>query len=467
MRDITKKFALLFTAMLLLVFVFSGCKGNMNKDDGESDTKAESNVQAQTPTKGLAYTLNDDGTAYVVTGIGTASDSDIIIPSTYEGLPVTSIGERAFYFCEHITSMTLPDSIIHIEDRAFNGCSAMTSFRMSNRVTSIGEGAFTACVSLTNFTIPSGVTQIGRNAFLACYKLVEMWNYSSVTLTQGEVLHRDTVFAVHTSPNEVSKLHTTDDGYVFYVDGETVYLVAYHGKDTNLTLPEGYNGKAYEINKYAFYQCKNRSIVIPNGVTGIGEYAFGYSDALMSIKISEDVSSIHRDAFYGCSRLIEVWNCSPISIAVGNTSNEEPVIENALVIHTSAGAASRLHETDDGYVFYADDERVYLAAYLGNAAELSLPEKYNGRSYDIYKYAFLECDNLKSVVIPNGITSIGNGAFYGCNYLTSISIPNSVEVIGASLFMGCRNLTIYCEAESQPSGWSANWNDGDFPVFWG
>ncbi len=85
----------------------------------------------------------------------------------------------------------------------------------------------------------------------------------------------------------------------------------------------------------------------------------------------------------------------------------------------------------------------------------------------IGSYAFYYCTSLTSIVIPDSITSIGYGAFYSCDSLTSIVIPDSVTLIGYGAFNECAKLTIYCEAESKPSGWNIDWNYSNRPVEWG
>ncbi len=81
--------------------------------------------------------------------------------------------------------------------------------------------------------------------------------------------------------------------------------------------------------------------------------------------------------------------------------------------------------------------------------------------------AFYGCSSLVSIEIPSSVTSIGDGAFAGCSSLASIVIPSSVTSIGWQTFAGCSGLTIYCEAESKPSGWYSNWNSDNRPVVWG
>ena len=93
-------------------------------------------------TEGLEYTLINNDTEYEVAGIGTATNTDIVIPSVFQGLPVTSIGEMAFYDCSELTSVTIGNGVENIGVAAFYNCASLTSITIPNSVTSIGEGAF-------------------------------------------------------------------------------------------------------------------------------------------------------------------------------------------------------------------------------------------------------------------------------------------------------------------------------------
>ena len=123
------------------------------------------------PTEGLEYTLSDDGTYYICSGIGTATEKDIVIPSTYNGKPVASIGERAFYSYRKLKSIVIPDSVTSIGERAFYGRSHLKSVTMGNGVTSIGEHAFYNCSNLKSITISDSLISIGDWAFRYCSSL--------------------------------------------------------------------------------------------------------------------------------------------------------------------------------------------------------------------------------------------------------------------------------------------------------
>lgn len=154
--------------------------------------------------QGLMFILNDDGESYSVTGIGTCTDTDIIIPATYEGKPVTavlqrafenrsqitsviipcsvtSIGASAFYACTNLATISIPDSVTTIGNAAFGACHNLTSVAIPGSVTSLGEAMFTACIGLTSVTIPNSVTSIGERAFHSCINLASIIIPDSVT----------------------------------------------------------------------------------------------------------------------------------------------------------------------------------------------------------------------------------------------------------------------------------------------
>ena len=192
--------------------------------------------------EGLSYVSNGDGTCYV-SGIGSCTDTDVIIPSIYNGERVTSIGNRAFYRCIGLTSIEIPDSVTSIGNQAFENCTGLTSVVISDGVTSIGDQAFYYCTGLTFIEIPDSVTSIGGAVFYGCYHL------------------------------------------------------------TSIVIPDS----VMSIRGSMFYGCTDlTSVVIGNSVTSIGGYAFNGCTDLTSVVIGNSVTSIGDYAFYGCTGLASI-----------------------------------------------------------------------------------------------------------------------------------------------------------------
>ena len=110
----------------------------------------------------LVFTLNDDGKSYSVTDCNTHASGELVIPSTYDGKPVTSISDSSvFSGITGLTSITIPDSVTSIPYKAFFGCTGLTSVTLPDGFTSISGSAFKDCTQLTSITIPDSVTSIG------------------------------------------------------------------------------------------------------------------------------------------------------------------------------------------------------------------------------------------------------------------------------------------------------------------
>ena len=416
---------------------------------------------------------------------GNKLEGAVVIPDGVQSVP-----SYAFYYQTGITSITIPDSVTSIGERAFAGCSGLTSVTIGNGVKSIGERAFYNCTELTSITIPDSVASIGSSAFYGCCKLVEVYNKSNLSIVAGSSGNGYVAYYAKNvyKQESGSKLTTDENGFVFYYDGATGYLVGYTGNENELVLPDGFtanNGmtvnsyKIYEyafndcvgltsviipdsvtrIGNYAFYGCSSlTSVAIGNGVTSIGQYAFedcsgltsvaigngvtsiGYRafygcSSLISTVIGNGLTSIGSDAFYGCYKLVEVYNKSQLNIVAGSSGNGY-VAYYAKNVYKQEGG-SRLTTDENGFVFYYDGATGYLVGYTGNENELVLPDSVTR----IGNYAFYGCSSLTSITIPDSVTSIGNSAFSGCSGLTSIIIPDSVTSIGGDAFWGCSGLT--------------------------
>ena len=201
----------------------------------------------------------------------------VVIPSrvSYGGSEyrVTSIGDEAFSYCSSLTAITIPEGVTSIGDYAFDGCTSLTAINIPEGVTSIGSDAFSYCRSLTSITIPESVTSIGDDAFDRCSSLYKVINCSNLSLSAGSSDYGYVAYYAKVVYRG-SELTTVGD-FQFYTYSGIHSLVNYIGDDTEIVLPDSYNGENYKIGDYAFLSCSSlTSITIPESVTSIGNYAF-------------------------------------------------------------------------------------------------------------------------------------------------------------------------------------------------
>lgn len=138
------------------------------------------------------YTLSEDGTYYIVSSVSGNKNAltSYQIPATYseqEGgkqLPVTVIGENAFYQCRKLRSVTIPDSVTEIGTRSF-AMSGITQIEIPDSVETIGYMAFAMCNYLDEVVIPSSVTHLGDAAFYECQELQRAEVYANITVLKG------------------------------------------------------------------------------------------------------------------------------------------------------------------------------------------------------------------------------------------------------------------------------------------
>ena len=362
-------FICLCIACSMFALFATGCDtDNKSGAGGGSSAKASS---------GLWLEKHGDGRSYIVSGIGSCEDTDIVIPSSYNGLPVASIKEEAFFNCGTIVSVVVPDSVKTIGEKAFGGCGklesitlpfigqskdgtentkfsyifgtvpdTLKSFTIPDGTTKIPSSAFSGCKSLESITIPESVTEIGTYAFSGC-SITSMSLPSKVTEISDGMFFNCEKLTSFIIPETITKIGRS----AFYSSGLT-----------SITVPK----TVTSIGEFAFYDCENLTDVVIDGASYIGKSVFAHIEKLKNVTLSDGVLEIGEGAFNGCESI------------------EKIVIPNTV---TSVG-----------------------------------------------KDAFMYCDSLESVTLSNKMTEIAEHSFAFCKSLKSIKIPSSVKKISGYAF---------------------------------
>jgi len=237
-----------------------------------------------------------------ITDCDAAAAGGLIIPDTIDGNPVTSIGNEAFWLCQSLTSITMPDSITSIGNCAFRDCSSLTSITIPDEVTSIEYCTFDGCHSLTDVTIPGTVTTIGSRAFNLCRSLTRITIPDGVTSIGDYAFDRCGSLTSITIPDRVTSI---GEGTFEGCHKLTEILVASENAsyaDINGVL---FNSERTVLLKYPEGKTDG-SYRIPDGVTGIWHRAFVDSDNLNSVTIPDSITNIGIFAFGACSSLTRI-----------------------------------------------------------------------------------------------------------------------------------------------------------------
>lgn len=472
-----------------------------------------------------------------------ARSGDLVIPATvtnidvlgnYSGLNVTfadgSVGfveqDGVVYTADMkkivMTDKTvsgvydMPDSVEEIVSGAFSGCEQLTAVDISNSVTTITYGQFMGCTALEKVTIPSSVTAVEGLAFTNCNALeqvhisdLEAWcrisfDYNGNPLGFAHNLYLDGELIVDlVIPQSITELKA----YVFE-GGACFESVAVHPGVTKMGYSAFYdcvglkkvkvedvaawcgiefedrtaNPLRYAGNLYMSEQ-QVKSLVIPEGVTSIGQYAFTYGTGFTSVSMPNGLQSIGDYAFEVCDNLTEVavpgtvsgmgsyifQNCTGLEKATlgagmtytGNYTfynctslSQVSLPEGLLSINQRAFKGTKaletliLPSTLEEIEWYAFEDSGLTAIsipdsveFLGtgvfhNCTKLKDVELGEGCSY-VPRYGFRYCTSLEKITLPEAVTNIEDEAFYGCTSLTTVNFPSKPLTIGEGAFAYC------------------------------
>lgn len=411
----TKKRLFVLIAVVVIMALSVCSLVACNKPAGDVDSNGGNLVENQKPStggtindddydpsEGLEYKLADDGTGYILTGIGTCKDDELIIPSVYSPnedgtgeLPVVAIGDNAlaekddsirkkevevkgsnlltigigaFRGCNALTEITLPDTVKTIGKAAFKGCEVLTTFSFPQDLVTVGDGAFYGCIKLAEITLPNKLENISSQMFGACTGLKSVLLSTETKTIAAEAFRGCTSLIIVTLPSEKPEgIEEKEVKNVF---------------PTTLT----------EIGKGAFMECSKlaKAMTLPSGVAKVSDQTFYGCGALKEINIGASVKEIGTQAFYDCKALSKV-------------------------------------KLPEGLIEIKDQ------AFEGTKALEEIT--FNFRLTTIGKRAFHKSGLKKVDLTPSSVEYIGKLAFAECDKLANVSFPATLKVIDEGAFM--------------------------------
>ena len=389
--------------------------------------------------RGLEYVV--EGNYAVLTGIGTCTDRNIVVASSYMGYPVKYIGWGAFEKNADIKSVVIPEGIETIVQSAFRECSALVSVSLPESVKSIGDYAFYICPALSEINLPNGLESIGKNAFAICTSLTQITIPESISVIKERTFYECSSLKQISIPESVTRI---EDGVFkgcsgisdLYIPKNVTYIGELNFQDVekftidpenpkysskgncfidketktllkmyeNSVLPD--DGSIEIIGKIAIDEyLPIKELILPEGVRYICEGSLAAMEMLEYLHLPSTFAEYEQNSF---SHFLAL---KKITIADGNPKyyvNGNCLIERAsgtVILGTSESVIP-----SDGSI-----EHIGAAAFAGNK-------------------------NLKSIVIPEGVVSIQVNAFASCSSLNKVTIPKSLERVGTCAFMWCASL---------------------------
>ena len=372
---------------------------------------------------------------------GCQSITTLVVP---EG--VTTVGCEAFCHCYNLADIQLPETLTTLYFGAFSrtgietisfpaavtelpdwivdNCQNLTEVELPTTLTYIGQYAFAGCNNLTSISIPGTVTSIRENAFENCSVLKTVINFSNLTFTAGS---EDNGYVAYYADKVINAPNGTKVGdYVFTTADGVNTLVGYIGYETELVLPENFNGQDYAVGNDVFANnTAITSITVPTSVTAFGT-AFEGCTSLEAVHIT--------DLAHWCSIefVTATYTSNPVSVAHNLYLNGELVTE--LVI--PEGVTEIKHDAFRGCTSFTN---------------VIIPEGVTS----IEAYAFNECTSMTSITLPESLKNIYWGAFSGCAALESITLPAGIEMVDGISFYNCHSLSeVTCLATTPPTAYN-------------
>lgn len=385
---------------------------------------------------------------------------DVVIPDR-----VTSIGYFAFKGCSSLTSIEIPEGVTSIRQGAFSDCSNLVNVYLPNSLKDLGGNTFVNCINLISIEIPYGtkslydtfegcvnlrevilpesIEEIGDGTFLNCRNLKKINVPHSVVSIGYEAFQNCGLTSI-----SLTNVNDIDDkafyGCTSLIDvemPETITRIgfgAFYGCSSikDISIPKGITEIKYET----FEKCSSlENIIIPDGTKIIEYYAFKDCNSLVNVVLPDSVEVIEYHVFENCKSLVTIDSLQNV-MEIGestfkNCENLRDIIlsENLEYIHQDLfyGCKNLKILTIPKNVIVIE-KNAFCNSGLG-VVKMSSSVKTIG------DFAFSAC-NIKSIILPDSLTSIGNGVFYNCSFLENIIIPKNVISVGEGIFEQCEML---------------------------
>ena len=358
------------------------------------------------------------------------------------------IDDYAFWCCYSLEELKLPESVQSIGEFAFADCSSLQEVCLPESVRSVGEYAFSDCESLERVTIPALVEYVGFGAFSYCPNLqrVEMliaddvisehlfYSCSPILVIYGEEgspaqRYAETwgyPFAILGEEEPVKG--RTEDG-LYYIDrSDGVHITAYDGESEHVVVPAQLEGLPVTVIDDDVFSYRNgiKSVVLPEGLKKIGEFAFWACYDLLDLTVPASVTEIGDDAFTVTNPLF-VLHTEEGSYA------QTYALEEAVLFATEGTVINERGMQDDFAYVVLDGEGV-ITDYEGGKTQVVTPQKVSQYPVKAIGPAAFDYGKQTSITISEGVERIGNQAFYW-NSATSILLPAGLKEIGSEAFL--------------------------------
>lgn len=337
---------------------------------------------------------------------------EIVIPDG-----TIAIGSGAFQKCTSLKKITLPKSIEHIECEAFKDCVSLDSIIVSPKVIKLNSSVFYGCRSLTSVILSGNLKSINNYAFGNCSNLANIDIPENLENIEAGAFSGCSLLCSIEIPKKIDKI----ESYTF--------------KDCINLRSVIMSENIIEIGAYAFSGCKSlSSITLPDSLKKIARFAFSDCVRVTTIKIPNSVEVIERNAFKGCTNLSEVIIPSHLSKDITSALGEQ---FEGIVVKISNDFQPHIDEYSRVLV---EQTRTFIEpyAYADNSQLKNVVIPYGIDT--VGKYAFLNCKNLENIVFPESLITIGEGAFEGCKKIQTIVIKQAVEICG-NAFCECSSLS--------------------------